>query len=191
MFAQMEQKLHESWSSEEDSLFYYHRSEDRIVLSHALFWVMTQSPFLKGKIRKEKLPSVTTFSPRDSLSKLSSPLGLPKEFFLLLRQYQEEMLDAYLQDTEDYPTMLHYCNIIYEYLPMILNGSHLRSDKGARELAAISVVAAGYGGDMDEELANILIDDIDYNYNKVKCRQIELIMPKLMKMVEVEMRSMR
>ena len=26
-FAQMEQKLHESWSSEEDSLFYYHRSE--------------------------------------------------------------------------------------------------------------------------------------------------------------------
>ena len=27
MFAQMEQKLHESWSSEEDSLFYYHSSE--------------------------------------------------------------------------------------------------------------------------------------------------------------------
>ena len=37
MFAQMEEKLHKSWSSEEDSLFYYHRSEDRIVLSHALF----------------------------------------------------------------------------------------------------------------------------------------------------------
>ena len=27
MFAQMEQKLYETWSSEEDSLFYYHRSE--------------------------------------------------------------------------------------------------------------------------------------------------------------------
>ena len=38
---------------------------------------------------------------RDSLSKLSSPLGLPKEFFLLLRQYEEEMLDAFLQD-DDY-----------------------------------------------------------------------------------------
>ena len=53
MFAQMEQKLHESWSSEEDSLFYYHRSEDRIVMSHALFWVMTSfrnppSPLPKG-----------------------------------------------------------------------------------------------------------------------------------------------
>ena len=75
-------------------------SEDRIVLSHALFWVMTQPQCLKGKIRKEK-------------------------FFLLLRQYQAEMLDAYLQDTEDFPTMLHYCNVLYETLPMILNSSHL------------------------------------------------------------------
>lgn len=36
----------------EDSIFYYHSSEDRIVLSHALFWVMTKS--LKGKVAKEK-----------------------------------------------------------------------------------------------------------------------------------------
>ena len=35
-------------------MFYYHSSEDRIVLSHALFWVMTQPQCLKGKIRKEK-----------------------------------------------------------------------------------------------------------------------------------------
>ena len=65
--SEMDQKLHETLSSEEDSLFYYHSSEERIVLSHALFWVMTQS--LKGKIRQEK-------------------------FLLLLRQFQEEMLDA-------------------------------------------------------------------------------------------------
>lgn len=32
IIAQMEQNLHESWSSDEDSLFYYHPSEDRIVL---------------------------------------------------------------------------------------------------------------------------------------------------------------
>lgn len=165
MIAQMEQQLHESWSSEEDCLFYYHRSEDRIVLSHALFWVMSQS--LKGRIRQEK-------------------------FLLLLRQYQEEMLDAYLQDTEDFPTMLHYCNIIYEYLPMILNSSHLRGEKDARKLAAIAVVAAGYGGDMDEELVNELLDDMNFDkYGKVKCRKIEGMLPKLMKMVEGEMRSMR
>ena len=162
-FAPMEQKLHESWSSEEDSLFYYHRSEDRIVLLHALFWVMIQS--LKGKIRQEK-------------------------FLLLLRQYQEEMLDAYLQDTEDFPEMLHYCNVLYETLPMILNSSHLRGEKGASKLAAISVVAAGYGDDMDEELANALLDDMDFDrYGKVKCRRIEQMLPKLMKMVEGEMES--
>ena len=44
---------------------------------------------------------------------------------------------------------------------------------------------------MPEELATILIDDIDYNYNKVKCRAIEHMMPKLMKMVEGEMEGMR
>ena len=165
MIAQMEHKLHETWSSEENSLFYYHRSEDRMVLSHALFWVMIQTQCLKGKIRKEK-------------------------FFLLLRQYQEEMLDAYLQDTEEFPEMLHYCNVLYEYLPMILNSSHLRGEKDASKLAAIAVVAAGYGGDMDEELANELLDDMDFHYKKVKCRKIERMLPKLMEMVEGEMKTM-
>ena len=177
-FAQMEQKLHESWASEEDSLFYYHRSEDRIVLSHALFWTMTLPQFFKSRLRKEK-------------------------FFLLLRQYQEEMLDAFLQDDDYFSDLLHSqdlrnerskiesCNILYEMLPTILMSSHIREEKDSRKLAAISLVAAGFGGDMDEELATILIDDIDYHYNKVKCRQIELIMPKLMKMVEGEMEGMR
>ena len=53
------------------------------------------------EVRKQKLPSVTTFSPRDSLSKLSSPLGLPKEFFLLLRQYQEESQKENLQENQE------------------------------------------------------------------------------------------
>ena len=49
-------------------------------------------------------------------------------------------------------------------------------------------MAAGYGGDMDEKLANELLDDMDFDrYGKVKCRAIEHLMPKLMKMVEGEM----
>ena len=80
---------------------------------------------------------------------------------------------------------------IKEILPNILNAVHdLRRDKDVRKLAAISVVAVGYGGDMDEDLCDELIDDIDYNYNKVKCRKIEQMMPKLMKMVEGEMVTM-
>ena len=165
MFAQMEQRLQEMHPKKEDMMFYYHSSEDRIVLSHALFWVMTQPQCLKGKIRKER-------------------------FFLLLRQYQEEMLDAFLQDDDYFSDLLHYCNIIYQTLPMILMSTGLRTDKDARKLAAIAVVAAGYGGDMDEELCNELLDDMDFHYNKVKCRKIEGMLPKLMKMVEGEMRSM-
>ena len=164
-FAQMEQQLKETHPKEEDSLFYYHSSEERIVLSHALFWTMTLPQFFKSRLRKEK-------------------------FFLLLRQYQEEMLDAFLQDDDYFSDLLHYCNILYEMLPTILMSSYYREEKDARKLAAISVVAAGFGGDMPEELATILLDDIDYHYNKMKCRQIELIVPKLMKMVEVEMKAM-
>ena len=165
-FAQMEQQLKETHPKEEDSLFYYDFSEERIVLSHALFWTMTLPQFFKSRLRKEK-------------------------FFLLLRQYQEEMLDAFLQDDDYFSDLLHYCNILYEMLPTILMSSYYREEKDARKLAAISVVAAGYGGDMPEELATILIDDIDYHYNKVKCRKIEGMLPKLMKMVEGEMNGMK
>ena len=165
-FAQMEQQLKEMHPKEEDSLFYYHSSEERIVLSHALFWTMTLPQFFKSRLRKEK-------------------------FFLLLRQYEEEMLDAFLQDDDYFSDLLHYCNILYEMLPTILMSSYYREEKDSRKLAAISVVAAGFGGDMDEKLANELLDDMDFYYNKVKCRKIEQMMPQLMKMVEGEMKSMR
>ena len=164
-FAQMEQQLKETHPKEEDRMFYYHSSEERIVLSHALFWTMTLPQFFKSRLRKEK-------------------------FFLLLRQYQEEMLDAFLQDDDYFSDLLHYCNILYEMLPTILMSSYLREEKDARKLAAISVVAAGFGGDMDEELCNELLDDMDFHFNKVKCRKIEGMMPRLMKMVEGEMKSM-
>lgn len=52
------------------------------------------------------------------------------------------MLDAYLQDTEEFPDLLHYCNILYEMLPTILMSSHLREEKDSRKLAAISVVVS-------------------------------------------------
>lgn len=166
MFAQMEQGLQEIHPKEEDRMFFYHSSEDRVVLSHALFWVMTQPQSLKGKIRKERL-------------------------FLLLRQYQEEMLDAFLTEDDYFSELLRYCNILFEMLPTILMSTELRTDKDARKLAAIAVVAAGYGGDMDEELCNELLDDMDFHYNKVKCRKIEGMLPKLMKMVGNEMEGMR
>ncbi len=60
-------------------------------------------------------------------------------------------------------------NILYEMLPTILM-CHIIENRDSRRLAAISVAAAGFGGDMPKELANELFDDIDYYFNKVKCR---------------------
>lgn len=156
MFAEMEQRLNVN-RKPEDSFFYYHSSEDRIVLSHALFGVMTQN--IRGHIAKEK-------------------------YFLLLRQYQEEMLSAYLTESDEFTELLHYCNVMYETLPIILKGVYdLRIDKDAHRLAAIAIVAGGYGGDMPEDQAYDLLDDIDFYYNKVKCRKIEKLLPVLNKLV--------
>lgn len=160
-FADMEDHLLKG-QRPEDSLFYHHSSEDRIVISHALFLVMSRS--LTGKISKA-------------------------EHFLLIRKYQEEMLSAYLTESEDFPDLLHYCNVMYEYLPIILKAAYdLHTDTNARRLAATTIVAGGYGGDMPEELLYDLLDDMDFLYNKVKCRKIELLRPQLNKMVEEEMR---
>ena len=159
MIGQLEQRLGMNQNPEDD-LFYYHPSEDRIVLSHALFWVMTAS--IKGKIAKEK-------------------------YFLLLRRYQEEMLEAWLTESPDFEDLLHYCNVIYNTLPMILRGVYNFSiDKDARRLGAICVAAGGYGGDMQDDKANELLDDIDFYYNKVKCRKIEQMLPTLNKLVVSE-----
>lgn len=131
------------------------------MLSHALFWVLSGT--LKGKIRQEKC-------------------------LLLLRQYEEEMLDAFLLDDEQFPDLLRYCNILYEYMPIVINATHdLKKDKDARKLATIAVVVGGYDGDMPEALANELLDDMVFYRGKVKCQKIEQMLPELNKMVEEEM----
>lgn len=162
MMADLEKSMLKG-KSPEDSIFYYHSSEDRIVLSHALFWVMTKS--LKGKVAKGKN-------------------------LLLIRQYQEEMLEAYLTEDDYFPDILHYCNILYETLIPITAGVYdIYTDKDARKLAGITMIAAGYAGDMSEDLCNDLLDDIDFHFNKVRCRKIEQMLPQLNKMVEEEIKG--
>ena len=65
--------------------------------------------------------------------------------------------------------------------------SDLTTDKNARKLAAITITAAGYGGDMSDEQAYELLDDIDFHFNKVKCNKIERLTPILNQLVVEEM----
>lgn len=114
-----------------------------------------------------------------------------EKFFLLLRQYQEVMLDAYLTDSDDFPELLRYCNIIYNTLPSILRGiASFRNDKPAHRLSAVSVVAGGYCGDMPESQFEELLDDMDFYHNRVQCRKIEQLVPTLNKLVEEELQLM-
>ena len=82
-FNKLEKQLQENVPAE-DRFFYYHSSEDRVVLSHALFWIMSRP-------MEKKLPSI--------------------EGFLLLRKYEEEMLVAYLTLSDEFPELLRYCNL--------------------------------------------------------------------------------
>ena len=160
--ALLEQQL-DKMIKPEDRLFSDHTSEGRIILSHALFWVMTKS--LSGKIAKEK-------------------------YFLLLRQYEEEMLTAYLTESEDYPDLLHYCNVLYESLPITIGATHNQSqDKSARQLTAIAITACGYTSYISEDSCHDLLDDIDFHYNKPYSPKIEHLLPELNEMVadEIEM----
>ena len=64
-------KIEEHWAksnSPEDDLFYYHPSEDKIVLFHALFWVMPQN--IRGKVGKVLIAS-PPISGRDARSLLN------------------------------------------------------------------------------------------------------------------------
>lgn len=164
MFDKIERQLHES-QRPEDFMFYHYLDEDRIVLSHALFWVMSR-PFVK------KLPELKTF--------------------LLLRRYQEEMLEAYLTEASDFAELLRYSNLAYEVLPHELSLLVNDSVKGStvRRLMVVAVVAGGYGGDMPDDRAYELLDDIDFHYNKVCCRLIEQELPFLQKLVEEEGRDL-
>ncbi|MGN1234256.1 MAG: hypothetical protein ACI4UJ_12545 [Candidatus Cryptobacteroides sp.] len=163
MFPEWERELYAN-REPDFPVFYYHKSVERIVLSHALFWVMTKN--FKNKVAKEK-------------------------YFLLLRQYQEEMLEAYLTEDDYFEEILHYCNVIMDSLGLIIHGAYdYANDKDVRKFTAICVVSTGFGGDMPDELADELLDDIDFYYNKVRCRKIEQLRPRLNELVAEELRYM-
>ena len=79
---------------------------------------------------------------------------------------------------------------MYETLLTVTVGVYdLHTNKEVRKLAGITMIVAGYAGDMPEDLCNDLLDDIDFHFNKVRCRKIEQILPQLNKMVEEEIKG--
>ena len=164
-FDRLEKQLNESVALE-DRLFYHHPNEDHIILSHALFWVMTKS--------------------------LATQLNWSKTT-LLLRMYQEKMLEAYLTESDDFDEWFRYSNLCFEMLPYVLpeEGKLPQYAKVRKQLVAIGIVAAGFGGDISEDRMFDLLDDIDFRFNKVYCRKIEEMLPVLNEMVREQLNSFR
>ena len=161
MFDQIEADLQKSCKPEE-RMFALHPNEEHIIVSHALFLMMSKP--LAGK-----LPSLK---------------GL-----YLLRKFEEKMLTAYLTESDEFPELLRYCNLLYEMFPYELTAAARNAAIASkvRKLQAIGTVAVGYGGDMDDDAVDDILDDMDFDRNNKVCSHvIERMMPQLNQMVERE-----
>ena len=162
MFGQMEADLQKSCKPE-DRMFALHPDEEHIVVSHALFLMMS-------KPLASKLPSL--------------------KGFYLLRKLEEEMLTAYLTESDEFTELLRYCNLLYEVFPYELAAAARDAAIASkvRKLQGIARIAVGYGGDMDDDMVDDILDAMDFDrYNKVCCPLIDRMMPRLNKMAEREM----
>lgn len=161
MFDRMETELQKSCKPEE-RMFSLHPDEEHIIVSHALFLMMS-------KPLATKLPSLK---------------GL-----YLLRKYEEEMLTAFLTESNDFPELLRYCNLLYDVFPYELAAAARNAAIASkvRKLQGIGMVAAGYGGDMNDDTVDDILDDMDFDHNNKVCSHvIERMLPQLNQLVEQE-----
>lgn len=94
------------------------------------------------------------------------------------------MLTAYLTEAEDFPELLRYCNLLYEVFSYELAAAARNAAIASKvgKLLGIATVAVGYGGDMDDDTVDAILDDMDFDrYNNVCCPLIEQMMPQLNK----------
>lgn len=165
VFSEFERKLL-ALRPPEDGIFYLHPDEEHLIVSHALCYLMIRTA-VKQHSRLKSL--------------------------FLLRKYEEEMLEAWLTESPDFSNLLRYCNLTFEGLMYELKTYEqygFLTPSQASRLGSILVVTAGYGGDMPDEEAWELLDDMDFEQNKVCCRKMEQMLPRLKKWVDEEMRMM-
>ena len=161
MYDRMEAELQKTCKPEE-RMFALHTDEDHIIVSHALYLIMS-------KLLATKLPSLK---------------GL-----YLLRKLEEEMLTAYLTESDGFPELLCYCNLLYDMFPYELAAAARNAGIASkiRKLQAIAKVAAGYGGIMEDDTVDDILDDMDFDRNNKVCSHvIELMMPQLNELVKRE-----
>ena len=142
---------------------------------------------IEADLQKSIKPEERMFAlhPDEPLAgKLPSLKGL-----FLLRKFEEEMLTAYLTESDEFPELMRYCNLLYDMFPYELAAAARNAAIASkvRKLQVIGMVAAGYGGDMEDDTVDDILDDMDFDRNNKVCsHEIELMMPQLNQLVERE-----
>ena len=99
------------------------------------------------------------------------------------------MLTAYLTESDEFPELLKYCNLLYDMFPYELAEAARNAAIATkvRKLQVIGMVAAGYGGDMEDDAVDDILDDMGFDRNNKVCSHvIELMMPQLNELVKRE-----
>ena len=161
MFDQIEADL-QTRCKPEKRMFSLHPDAEHIIVSHALF-LMLRKPLTT------KLPSL--------------------KGFYFLRKFEEEMLMAYLTESDEYHELLRYCNLLYDMFPYELAAAVRNAAIAAkvRKLQVIGMVATVYGGDMADDAVDDILGDMDFDRNNKVCSHvIERMMPQLNELVKRE-----
>lgn len=141
---------HSTLNKPDDSLFFYHKDVDRILLGLAIF-VIGSRPIL-GKLGKAEMLGLLHLQVPDLLTYWIDGDGEGfKTLFPMVMTVAESFIPSSIAAEKRYPT----------------------SKKAIRTMAYMLANASGAGGDMNERLAEELIDDIETDGDRIYSEKIK------------------
>lgn len=134
----------ESLKKPDDSIFYYHKGLDRILLGLAIF-VIASRPIL-GKLGKAEMLGILHLQVPDLLTYwIDGDSECFKTLFPMVMTVAEGFIPTSIAAEKRYPT----------------------SKKAIRTMAYMLANASGAGGDMNDRLAEELLDDIETDGDQI------------------------
>lgn len=154
---QVYNKWKSSLKSPDDSLFYYHSSLERILLGLAIYAISSKT--------------------------LIQNLGKAK-YLTLLNIYIPDLITAWIDENdEDFATMFNMTitvsESLYKVMPAVLQ-EHPSKKRQIRKLLYFFGSAIATGGDMTQEQADALLDDLTTDGKQIYSEKIEEFGNKLL-----------
>ena len=160
------EEIYEKWrdglKSPDDSLFYYHPGLERILLGLAIFTISSKQIF-------------------DKLGK-QEPLSV-------LNIYVNKLVTAWIEeDDEAFETMFRLTMPVAEAFMICVFATkkqHPSKAKNLMKLAHLFSYAVALGGDMNQESADELLDDLTTDGKRISSLKIKEFGNKLLKLIQI------